>query len=143
MKSRTIYVGILLSIIFVFISHAQQVDFRVLKGPYLGQEPPGLTPKIFAPGFVSTDVHEFAKTGERIANIRQIFTVREGSNPINFNYPKVLQGDPPPKDGPLKKVKVDIDTMKKEFYKEMDWDLETGMPSEKKMKELRLDKLSS
>jgi len=62
MKRRAIYVGILLSIIFVFISHAQQVDFRVLKGPYLGQEPPGLTPKIFAPGFVSTDVHEFACT---------------------------------------------------------------------------------
>ena len=89
-----------------------------------------------------TDVYEFAKTGERIGNMRQIFTVREGSNPINFNYPKALQGDPPLKDGPLKKVKIDIDKMKKEFYEEMDWDLETGMPSEKKMKELGLDKLS-
>jgi pimeloyl-ACP methyl ester carboxylesterase/Tol biopolymer transport system component len=27
---------------------------------YLGQRPPGLTPKIFAPGIVSTDAHEFA-----------------------------------------------------------------------------------
>lgn len=27
----------------------------VLKGPYVGQEPPGLTPEIFAPGFVSTE----------------------------------------------------------------------------------------
>ena len=29
-------------------------DFPVLKGPYLGQQPPGITPEIFAPGVVST-----------------------------------------------------------------------------------------
>ena len=30
-------------------------DFPVLKGPYIGQPPPGATPQIFAPGIVSTD----------------------------------------------------------------------------------------
>lgn len=30
----------------------------VLSGPYLGQEPPGLTPRLFAPGIISTDEHE-------------------------------------------------------------------------------------
>ena len=34
-------------------SHAQG-EFPDIKGPYLGQEPPGLTPEIFAPGIVST-----------------------------------------------------------------------------------------
>jgi hypothetical protein len=29
-------------------------DFPVLKGPYLGQKPPGMKPEIFAPGIVST-----------------------------------------------------------------------------------------
>src|SRR5690606_40714124 len=29
-----------------------------LAGPYLGQEPPGLTPKLFAPGIVSTGFNE-------------------------------------------------------------------------------------
>jgi Tol biopolymer transport system component len=33
-------------------------DFPVLKGPYLGQKPPGMTPEIFAPGIVSTGFHE-------------------------------------------------------------------------------------
>ncbi len=37
--------------------HAQQ-EFPVLKGPYLGQTPPGMTPEIFAPGFVSTHESE-------------------------------------------------------------------------------------
>lgn len=42
---------------------AQQKDFPKLTGPYLGQKPPGLTPKIFAPGIVSTkDYREFSGT---------------------------------------------------------------------------------
>jgi Tol biopolymer transport system component len=31
-----------------------------LKGPYLGQKPPGTAPEVFAPGFVSTSAHEFS-----------------------------------------------------------------------------------
>ena len=34
-------------------------DFPVLKGPYLGQKPPEMTPEIFAPGIISTDGGEF------------------------------------------------------------------------------------
>lgn len=44
--------------VFIFslcISQAQEKpnDFPVLKGPYLGQKPPGMTPEIFAPGIIS------------------------------------------------------------------------------------------
>ena len=35
--------------------YSQEKDFPVLKGPYLGQKPPGMTPEIFAPGIVSVD----------------------------------------------------------------------------------------
>ena len=35
------------------VSFAQQPE-STLKGPYLGQTPPGSTPKTFAPGIVST-----------------------------------------------------------------------------------------
>jgi hypothetical protein len=34
---------------------ADEGSFPVLTGPYLGQEPPGLEPKIFAPGIVSSE----------------------------------------------------------------------------------------
>ena len=54
MKREAIYIGILLSVISVFTSHAQQGDFPVLIGPYLGQQPPGDIPALFAPGVVST-----------------------------------------------------------------------------------------
>ncbi len=58
MKYRAIFGGILVSIIFVFSSNAQQDDFLVLRGPYLGQIPPGMKPEIFAPGIISTGEHD-------------------------------------------------------------------------------------
>ena len=33
----------------------KEADFPELKGPYLGQKPPGMTPEIFAPGVISRD----------------------------------------------------------------------------------------
>ncbi|MBN2437506.1 MAG: hypothetical protein JXL20_02780 [Deltaproteobacteria bacterium] len=37
-----------------------QPDFPTLTGPYLGQEPPGMTPRMFAPGIVSLEgFHDF------------------------------------------------------------------------------------
>ncbi len=32
--------------------------FPILRGPYLGQEPPGMTPEVFAPGIISRDEYE-------------------------------------------------------------------------------------
>ena len=55
MKPKAIYVGILFSLVIVFNSSAQQDEFPVLKGPYLGQKSPGMTPEVFAPGIISTD----------------------------------------------------------------------------------------
>jgi Tol biopolymer transport system component len=60
MSPKTICIGILLFIISLFSSLSQQGDFPALKGPYLGQKPPGMTPEIFAPGIISTGMSEFA-----------------------------------------------------------------------------------
>ena len=51
--------GILISTILMIIVFAQQDDFPVLRGAYLGQKPPGVIPEIFAPGIISTDRGEF------------------------------------------------------------------------------------
>jgi Tol biopolymer transport system component len=58
MKHRAIYVVVLLSIIFVLSFSSQQDDFPVIKGPYLGQKPPGKVPKVFEPKIVSTGLDE-------------------------------------------------------------------------------------
>ena len=64
MKRKAIFILLMLFIFFIGTSHAQDrsKSFPVLKGPYLGQKPPGMTPEVFAPGIVSTDVSEFGCT---------------------------------------------------------------------------------
>ena len=43
MRHRAVLTGLILSLLFVFRSHAQQDHFPVFKGLDLGQEPPGMT----------------------------------------------------------------------------------------------------
>jgi hypothetical protein len=57
-------------VIFILSSSidvAGRQPFPRLQGPYLGQEPPGLTPQVFAPGIITTDEEEgssgFARSG--------------------------------------------------------------------------------
>ena len=55
---RELFCVFFMVLIFVASSiQAQEkvADFPVLKGPYLGQKPPGMTPELFAPGIVSVN----------------------------------------------------------------------------------------
>jgi len=58
MKQRVTFIGIMIMLIMFFNSCTQQSGFPSLKGPYLGQKPPGKTPEIFAPGIISLGFHE-------------------------------------------------------------------------------------
>jgi len=82
---------------------------------------------------------EILKTGERIANIRQAFNVREGLTPRDFKLSGRPIGDPPLEEGPVANVMVDADTLHAEYFRAMEWDTETGKPSKKKLEELGLD----
>jgi len=84
-------------------------------------------------------VDELFKTGERIANMRQAFNIREGLNPLKFKVPGRVYGNPPPKRGPLAGITVDEETLYSEYLTAMDWDLKTAKPSKKKLLELGLD----
>ena len=85
MKSKAIYVGILLSIVLVFSSNAQQNDFPLLKGPYLGQKPPGMMPEIFALGIVSTEDHiEMGCT--YTSDGKEIYFARSETSDIQSNF---------------------------------------------------------
>jgi len=85
---------------------------------------------------------ELLKTGERIANIRQAFNIREGLNPLKFKVSDRVLGKPPLKSGPLAGVTIDEDTMIKEYLTAMDWDLKTAKPSKKKLLELGLKEVA-
>ena len=84
-------------------------------------------------------VDEMIQIGERIANVRQAFNVREGLNPLKYNMPGRIIGVPPKSAGPTKGVTVDEQILQLEYLTAMDWDLETTKPSKKKLLELGLD----
>ncbi|MCP4290519.1 MAG: hypothetical protein GY780_01620 [bacterium] len=44
----------------VSFGQVEQIDFPILEGPYLGQNPPGLQAEMFAPGIISTGLHDDA-----------------------------------------------------------------------------------
>jgi len=81
---------------------------------------------------------EIFKTGERIANMRQAFNIREGINPLKYKIPGRIYGHPVPTQGPLKGITVDEDTLYSEYLTAMGWDTKTTRPSQKKLAELGL-----
>ena len=72
---------ILLSTLTMSSKSYSQDEFPILKGPYLGQKPPGLIPELFAPDIVSTNNLEiegvFAPGMQEFYFVRQI----EGDKP--------------------------------------------------------------
>ena len=93
-----------------------------------------------ATGWDDLTMEELIRTGMRIQTLRQLFNVREGISPRDFVLPERVIGRPPLSDGPLKGVTIDIETLRAEYFREMDWDEKTGIPSDEKLRELSLEK---
>jgi Tol biopolymer transport system component len=62
MKKSTCILSSLILTLLLLTGCAEKDDFPELKGPYLGQKPPGMTPEIFAPGIISTGEHDHVYT---------------------------------------------------------------------------------
>jgi aldehyde:ferredoxin oxidoreductase len=88
-------------------------------------------------------MEEMLKAGERIANIRHAFNVREGINPLTDwkVHPRIV-GDPPLKEGPLAGVSTDHEAQVYWGLGALGWDRVTTKPSRKKLMELGLDKVA-
>jgi len=85
---------------------------------------------------------EMLKAGERIANIRQAFNLREGINPLDWAVHPRIVGDPPLEEGPLAGVSTDHDAQVYWALGALDWDRVTTKPSRKKLLELGLDDIA-
>ncbi|MBI4579217.1 MAG: aldehyde ferredoxin oxidoreductase family protein, partial [Planctomycetes bacterium] len=81
---------------------------------------------------------EMLRAGERIANMRHAFNLREGLNPLAYQVPGIIVGDPPLTEGNLRGVTVDVARQNAGYLREMDWDPETAVPSRAKLEELGL-----
>lgn len=83
---------------------------------------------------------ELLAVGERRVNMMQLFNAQEGHTPsLNEISPKIftpLQGGP--SDG-FKIEKADFEEAKREYFRQQEWDLETGYPTESRLMELGLE----
>jgi len=79
MKLKTGFLWMGFFFVFMMSSFTQQADFPVLKGPYLGQKPPGITPEIFAPGIISTE--NFGESGGAFTKNGNIFLFNRRTPP--------------------------------------------------------------
>ena len=102
-------------------------------------------PGKYIAGYVSSvtswdrSMDELLKDGERIANMRHAFNLREGINPLDWRVHPRIVGVPPQKEGPLAGVTADIKAQIYWNLGALDWDQVTTKPSKKKLLELGLD----
>jgi aldehyde:ferredoxin oxidoreductase len=86
----------------------------------------------------SRTLEDLLAAGERIANMRMAFNLREGISFADWKMPGRMIGNPPLTAGPLQGITIDAQTMVSEYCETMGWDPRTGRPSHEKLRELGL-----
>ena len=71
MKNSIIFICVIFLVLLLFSSNSDEVDWPDLRGPYLGQKPPGMTPEIFAPDIKQHHVINHM-TGEEMEEQRNV-----------------------------------------------------------------------
>jgi aldehyde:ferredoxin oxidoreductase len=80
------------------------------------------------------------KVGERIVNLERLFIAREGITRKDDTLPKRFLEEPLPEgSGPSTGSTLELEAMLDEYYRVRGWDLDTGLPTKEKIKELGLD----
>jgi aldehyde:ferredoxin oxidoreductase len=91
------------------------------------------------------DLDEMMQVGERIANMRMAYEVREGGNPRKRPVPTRVTGETSEAThaGPLQGVKLDTELLETDYLKACDWDLQTTKPSRAKLESLGLPEVAA
>jgi aldehyde:ferredoxin oxidoreductase len=90
-------------------------------------------------------IDEMMEVGERIANLRMAYEVREGGNPRKRHVPSRVTGETTEAThtGPLQGIRLDTETLEKEYLAACDWDTETCKPSATKLEKLGLKEVAA
>jgi aldehyde:ferredoxin oxidoreductase len=84
-------------------------------------------------------VEDMLLAGERIANMRQAFNVREGINTLARSIPRRAYGRPPLENGPTAGIEVQVEQMVQEYLDDMGWTRDAAVPLPSVLKRLGLD----
>jgi aldehyde:ferredoxin oxidoreductase len=106
----------------------------------------GITPAPAVPEYLTFamgktfTLEEVLEIGDRIANLRIAFNLREGiRNKEMYRVPPRALGQPPLEGGPTRGVTVDNDVQLGDYYEAMGWNPETGVPKRSVFEQLGLD----
>ena len=78
------------------------------------------------------------EVGERIANIRQAFNVREGINAVTQTVPGRAFGKPPLPDGATAGIDVQIEQLLRETLEDFGWTQDVAVPTRVTLERLEL-----
>jgi len=99
--------------------------------------PPGHKTKVLtALTGVEFDEEHTRKVSLRSYTMRHAFNLREGIKREDHTIAGRVIGDPPMKDGPHKGVTIDGEKLADLFFKAMDWDLKTLVPTKAALEEI-------
>ena len=104
-----------------------------------------VTPAPAVPEFLSLamgteiSMDDIQAIGERIANLRTAFNIREGVRNVELKLPKRVLGLPPLAEGETAGITVDNETEIRDYLIAMRWDPETGIPSRDALEAAGLD----
>ena len=87
---------------------------------------------------------EIKRAAERIMNVERAYIVREGIRREDDTLPDRFLNEPLPEEcGESAGSVVEIEPMLNEYYKARKWDIETGIPTLEKLKELDLHEIAA
>jgi aldehyde:ferredoxin oxidoreductase len=99
----------------------------------IGTAPPPVAELIAGATGWDLDWDEALRAGRRILSLRQAFNAREGLTPDQFELPKRIAAT----------SKVDYDALRRGYFSEMGWDIQSGKPSQRVLVDLGLSELTS
>lgn len=82
---------------------------------------------------------DYMEIGERIQTLKQAFNIKHSVTPKNLKPNKRTLGLPPQDEGANKGRSVDIDTLIRDYRAHFGWDVHTGKPFAKKLKDLGIE----
>lgn len=83
----------------------------------------------------------YLETGRRIQTLRQMFNIKQGVRPVEIRVNARALGMPPMKRGPHKALQVDLAVLRENYWSEIGWDHESGVPKAETLRGLGLSAL--
>ena len=76
--------------------------------------------------------------GHRIQTVKQLFNIRQGIRPADVHINRRVLGNPPQREGANQGRTVPLATLRRYYWREMGYDIESGVPTARCLAELNL-----